>query len=258
MVSGIGKFFGRAKNAMQAADDAASLADDAANAAKQATKVQLKPANKAAEKMGLADYSIKQSDFVWGSYKTIWKTSLDGEMSSTTKKILNYRNGVLGLPEGQVVTKSGKVYTRTMGNHGERIYTDANGNVAKLNIRGFEQPWQAKYTTRFYQYRSNVDGSSYSLCHTTIRRGYDKGKQDVYRTVEDANGICKTRSFEINPDGRISKSWYWDVNRQNGTSSELTTLYGAKVEKYVPKNLNGRPEHYSTSTPKWTSLSNYS
>ena len=45
------------------------------------------------------------------------------------KDPLDYGRKVLALPEGQVTTGSGRVYTRSIGQNGERIYTNANGEA---------------------------------------------------------------------------------------------------------------------------------
>lgn len=253
MVSGIVRFFGRAKNAMQAADDAA-------NAAKQAAKVQLKPANKAAEKMGLANYGREYVDYSWGRSKRVWTSSLDGQNACNTTYQLNYRNCVLGLPEGQVVTKSGKVYTRTMGANGQRIYTDANGNVTTFNNHRYELPWRAENLSRSSIYRQTPDGGLYGISHTTQRRGCFKGEQEVSRFVvqDGVNGLRRNVSFRINPNGNIAQHQIATYNPSIGVHDLTRYHYGAKTDMVVPKNASSYSGCYSTATPKWTSLGNYS
>lgn len=252
MVSGIGRFFRSVKSAMQSADDVARLADDAANTVKQATKVQLKPANKAAEKMGLHNYGTRQQDYVWGSYKFSWRTSLDGKTSRETKTILDYRNQILGLPEGQVVTKSGKVYTRTMGPNGQRIYTDANGNVTTFNNHRYDLPWERKSSCLC---RLNSNGGQYSL---QIHNDYN-GNQVVSRYVQERpGGASQMNRFVINNQGEVLGS---DVHRHGGQGfnslSGSEVRYGCRINwDYMSHGWLHR-QGTTQAPPKWTSLSNY-
>ena len=238
----------------QSANNVAKLVDDAANTIKQATDtvktpLKLKPVNKAAENLGLAEYRSEVLDgYVWGRQKNIFRMTTEGRTSHDAECILNYRNRVLGMPEGQVVTRSGKVYTRTMGRTGERIYTDANGNRIVLNDHRNQFCWQPEQSTI---YRTSPNGSEYSISVTKR-----KNEQEAVRYVcNKPESTHQMDLIKINNQGKVLEH-----RVESSTPNSLQgceTRFGCSQNGGYMYNSWIRIQGTTQSPPQFTSLNDF-
>ena len=247
---GIGSIINRVVGAKQPVNNIVSLVDDAVNTGKKL--VRLKPKNKAAEKMGLANYGRSQANYKWGYRKDIYKTSIEGEMSRESRTVFNYRNQVLGLPEGQVTTKSGKTYTRTMGDTGERIYTDTNGNRIVFNEHSYQLNWQPESS---YIYRTTPNGSEYSIRVTN--RG---DEQEVVRYMKKAVGEpMQTDRIKINNQGNVLEHQidYYSGNASKDNIYRSKTIFGCSQNQDYMDYAGYHVRRTTQAPPLWISIKNY-
>lgn len=247
---GIGSVINRVVGAKQPVNNIVSLVDDAVNTGKKL--VRLKPKNKAAEKMGLANYGRSQADYKWGYRKDIYKTSIEGEMSRESRTVFNYRNQVLGLPEGQVTTKSGKVYTRTMGDTGQRIYTDANGNEITFNQHSWDISWQPEYSSL---YRTTSNGGAYTIKVTNCG-----DEQEVVRYMKKAVGeSVQTDRIKINNQGNVLEHQidYYGGNASKDNIYRSKTIFGCSQNQDYMDYAGYHVRRTTQAPPLWISMKDY-
>ena len=170
----------------------------------------------------------------------------------------DYGRKVFALPEGQVTTRSGRVYTRSMGSNGERIYTDASGNKTYFN-------------ELYGNYRNELCGTR----HSRIRRVNPNGgqysidvefmplfkNQKLTKIVSDKHpfGLMRSQSFEITPQGRVV-----EMRMENsGFIGDQFSLSGTETRFGCPQNaeatMYGWLNHrWSTQAPpQWTSIGDF-
>lgn len=173
----------------------------------------------------------------------------------------DYGRKVFALPEGPVTTRSGRVYTRTMGSNGERIYTDATGNRTYFNqLYG---NCRNEYGGRLIKSHSricrvNPNGGQYSIDVESTRCS----NQKLTKIVSDKHpcGLMRTQSFEITPQGRVV-----EMRMENsGFIGDQFSLSGTETRFGCPRNaeatfydwLNHR--WTTEAPPQWTSIADFS
>ena len=167
----------------------------------------------------------------------------------------DYGRKVFALPEGQVTTRSGRVYTRSMGSNGERIYTDASGNQTTFNGLIYKQPGYNESAI----YRTTPDGGCYSLRFSTGNLRFNRGTQKVcVWNRKNIGGACRNAEFEINSAGRVVETQYDHFNPYaNPSSSGILTRYGCP-RAGSDKAYGWLDMRWTTEAPpQWTSIGDF-